>query len=78
MFGLIVGTRPSFIMAAPIIAAFDQAGAGLKVLHSAQHYSGNMDEVFSRPWHPRPRPSPKRTTRSAIASALNSEHYDWR
>jgi UDP-N-acetylglucosamine 2-epimerase (non-hydrolysing) len=48
MFGLIVGTRPSFIMATPIIAAFDQAGAGLKVLHSAQHYSGNMDEVFFR------------------------------
>lgn len=47
-YGLVVGTRPSFIMAAPIIAAFDEAGAGLKVLHSAQHYSGNMDEVFFR------------------------------
>ncbi len=48
VFALVVGTRPSFIMAAPIIAAFDDAGAALKVLHSAQHYSENMDDVFFR------------------------------
>lgn len=45
-FGLVVGTRPSFIMAAPIIAAFDDANVPLHVLHSGQHYSDNMNAVF--------------------------------
>lgn len=46
MFSIVVGTRPSFIMAAPVIRAFDDMGVPLTVLHSGQHYSDNMDRVF--------------------------------
>ena len=44
--GLVIGTRPSFIMAAPIIHAIDQADINLHVIHTGQHYSDNMDSVF--------------------------------
>lgn len=46
MYGLVIGTRPSFIMAAPVIAAFDAHNTPLQVLHSSQHYSENMNAVF--------------------------------
>ena len=48
MFALIVGTRPSFIMSAPIIHAFERADATLCIIHTAQHYSENMNAVFFR------------------------------
>ncbi len=42
----IVGARPNFIKAAPVIAALDAAGVGQKVIHTGQHYDRKMSEVF--------------------------------
>jgi UDP-N-acetylglucosamine 2-epimerase (non-hydrolysing) len=42
----IVGARPNFIKAAPVIAALDAAGARQQVLHTGQHYDRAMSEVF--------------------------------
>lgn len=44
--GLFVGTRPSLIMAAPIVRAIDAAGIDLQLIHTGQHYSNNMDRIF--------------------------------
>jgi UDP-N-acetylglucosamine 2-epimerase (non-hydrolysing) len=44
--GLFVGTRPSLIMAAPIVRAIDAAGIDLQLVHTGQHYSDNMDKIF--------------------------------
>jgi UDP-N-acetylglucosamine 2-epimerase (non-hydrolysing) len=42
----IVGARPNFIKAAPVIAALDAAGADQQVIHTGQHYDRAMSEVF--------------------------------
>jgi len=42
----IVGARPNFIKAAPVIAALDAAGARQQVIHTGQHYDRKMSEVF--------------------------------
>jgi UDP-N-acetylglucosamine 2-epimerase (non-hydrolysing) len=43
----IVGARPNFMKAAPVIAALkDCNGVLQKVLHTGQHYDPNMSEVF--------------------------------
>jgi UDP-N-acetylglucosamine 2-epimerase (non-hydrolysing) len=42
----IVGARPNFIKAAPVIAALEAAGAGQQVIHTGQHYDRAMSEVF--------------------------------
>jgi len=42
----IVGARPNFIKAAPVIAALDAAGAEQQVIHTGQHYDRAMSEVF--------------------------------
>ena len=34
---LIVGARPNFIKAAPVIAALDAAGAQQQLIHTGQH-----------------------------------------
>lgn len=44
--GIVVGTRPSFIMAAPIIRAIDATALQLRIVHTGQHFSDNMDRVF--------------------------------
>lgn len=43
---LVIGTRPEIIKCAPIIKAYERRGTGLVVIHTNQHYSRNMDEVF--------------------------------
>ncbi len=42
----IVGARPNFIKAAPVIAALDAAGAEQQLIHTGQHYDRAMSEVF--------------------------------
>jgi UDP-N-acetylglucosamine 2-epimerase (non-hydrolysing) len=42
----IVGARPNFIKAAPVISALDAAGARQQVIHTGQHYDRKMSEVF--------------------------------
>jgi len=42
----IVGARPNFIKAAPVIAALDAAGARQQVIHTGQHYDRAMSEIF--------------------------------
>lgn len=43
---IIVGTRPEIIKMAPIIKVLEKRGADFFVVHTGQHYSYNMDEVF--------------------------------
>jgi UDP-N-acetylglucosamine 2-epimerase (non-hydrolysing) len=42
----IVGARPNFIKAAPVIAALEAAGAKQQLIHTGQHYDRRMSEVF--------------------------------
>lgn len=44
--GVIVGTRPEIIKMAPIIKELEKRGADFFIVHTGQHYSYNMDEVF--------------------------------
>lgn len=42
----VVGARPNFMKAAPVIAACDRHGVRQTLVHSGQHYDANMSEVF--------------------------------
>jgi UDP-N-acetylglucosamine 2-epimerase (non-hydrolysing) len=42
----VVGARPNFIKAAPVVAAMAAAGAEQQLLHTGQHYDRRMSEVF--------------------------------
>ncbi len=42
----IVGARPNFIKAAPVVAALSAAGADQQLIHTGQHYDRRMSEVF--------------------------------
>ena len=42
----IVGARPNFIKAAPVIEALRAAGAQQQVIHTGQHYDRAMSDVF--------------------------------
>ncbi len=42
----IVGARPNFIKAAPVIAALSALGAQQQLIHTGQHYDRAMSEVF--------------------------------
>lgn len=43
---VVVGTRPGIVMFAPIIHALQKRNADFLVIHTGQHYSPNMDDVF--------------------------------
>ncbi len=43
---VVVGTRPEIIKMTPIIKELEKRGADFFVVHTGQHYSYNMDEVF--------------------------------
>ncbi|MFW0778067.1 MAG: non-hydrolyzing UDP-N-acetylglucosamine 2-epimerase [Rickettsiales bacterium] len=46
--GIITGTRPGIIMMAPVVRELKKRGYPFFVIHSAQHYSPNMDaNIFS-------------------------------
>lgn len=43
----IVGARPNFMKAAPVIAAIDRRGSvEQKLIHTGQHYDANMSDIF--------------------------------
>jgi UDP-N-acetylglucosamine 2-epimerase (non-hydrolysing) len=46
MISIVLGTRPEIIKMAPVIRACQHAGADYSVLHTGQHYSYEMDEIF--------------------------------
>ncbi len=43
---LVLGTRPEIVKLAPIIRACDRAAVEYSVVHTGQHYSERLDEVF--------------------------------
>jgi UDP-N-acetylglucosamine 2-epimerase (non-hydrolysing) len=42
----VLGARPNFVKAAPVIAALRTAGAEQAVVHTGQHYDARMSEIF--------------------------------
>ncbi|WP_034519128.1 non-hydrolyzing UDP-N-acetylglucosamine 2-epimerase [Actinomadura rifamycini] len=42
----VLGARPNFVKAAPVIRALEAAGAEQAVVHTGQHYDARMSEVF--------------------------------
>ena len=45
---LVFGTRPEIIKMAPVIHACERRGIPFQVIHTGQHYSETLDEVFFR------------------------------
>lgn len=43
---IIIGTRPEIIKCAPIIKLYERLKTDLVLIHTNQHYSFNMDEIF--------------------------------
>jgi UDP-N-acetylglucosamine 2-epimerase len=44
----VVGARPNFMKAAPVIRALDERGVRQTVIHTGQHYDATMSDVFFR------------------------------
>jgi UDP-N-acetylglucosamine 2-epimerase (non-hydrolysing) len=44
----VVGARPNFMKAAPVLQALSDAGFHQVLVHTGQHYDANMSEVFFR------------------------------
>ncbi|MFF8726489.1 non-hydrolyzing UDP-N-acetylglucosamine 2-epimerase [Streptomyces sp. NPDC015171] len=44
----VVGTRPNFVKAAPVVAALGTAGCDQVLVHTGQHYDARMSDVFFR------------------------------
>ena len=42
----VVGARPNFMKAAPVIAALSKRGMAQTLVHTGQHYDANMSEIF--------------------------------
>jgi UDP-N-acetylglucosamine 2-epimerase len=42
----VLGARPNFMKAAPVIRALDEAGVGQMLIHTGQHYDARMSDVF--------------------------------
>lgn len=42
----IVGARPNFMKAAPVVEAMDQAGISQVLIHTGQHYDAALSEIF--------------------------------
>ncbi len=42
----IVGARPNFMKAAPVLSALKECGAQQSLVHTGQHYDTNMSDVF--------------------------------
>lgn len=43
---IIVGTRPEIIKMSPVIKACEAKGIDYALIHTEQHYSKNMSDVF--------------------------------
>ena len=46
MIGIVVGTRPELIKIFPIVKFFKQKKVKYKIIHTGQHYSKNLNEIF--------------------------------
>jgi UDP-N-acetylglucosamine 2-epimerase (non-hydrolysing) len=44
----VVGARPNFMKAAPVVRALDARGVGQRVVHTGQHYDDRLSAVFFR------------------------------
>jgi len=44
----VVGARPNFMKAAPVIAALATRGVDQRVIHTGQHYDAKMSDIFFR------------------------------
>jgi len=44
---IIIGTRPEIIKMSPVMRACERRGADWFVVHTGQHYSYELDRVFS-------------------------------
>lgn len=44
----VVGARPNFIKAAPVLAALDVLGVAQRLVHTGQHYDDALSDVFFR------------------------------
>ncbi|MFJ8629926.1 non-hydrolyzing UDP-N-acetylglucosamine 2-epimerase [Streptomyces sp. NPDC093568] len=44
----VVGTRPNFVKAAPVVAALGAAGCDQVLVHTGQHYDERMSDIFFR------------------------------
>ena len=44
----VVGARPNFMKAAPVIRALERAGVAQAVIHTGQHYDAALSDVFFR------------------------------
>ncbi|GHG86081.1 non-hydrolyzing UDP-N-acetylglucosamine 2-epimerase [Streptomyces lanatus] len=44
----VVGTRPNFVKAAPVITALTTAGCAQTLVHTGQHYDARMSDIFFR------------------------------
>jgi UDP-N-acetylglucosamine 2-epimerase (non-hydrolysing) len=44
----VVGTRPNFVKAAPVLRAIAKIGVPQRLIHTGQHYSAGMSDVFFR------------------------------
>src|ERR1700680_1029415 len=42
----VVGARPNFMKAAPVLRAVKQTGIRQSLVHTGQHYDANMSDVF--------------------------------
>lgn len=43
---LVAGARPNFMKVAPLVPAFEAAGATVDLVHTGQHYDPSMSDVF--------------------------------
>lgn len=48
MICFVVGARPNFMKAAPVIRALEQRGVPVVLVHTGQHYDAGMSDVFLR------------------------------
>ena len=44
----VIGARPNFIKAAPVIRALRERGVPQRIVHTGQHYDDRMSDVFFR------------------------------
>jgi UDP-N-acetylglucosamine 2-epimerase (non-hydrolysing) len=45
---VVVGTRPNFVKAGPIVPALERRGHDVRLVHTGQHYDTGMSETFLR------------------------------
>ena len=48
MIGIVVGTRPELIKIYPMVNILKKKKMSFKIIHTGQHYSGNLNDIFIR------------------------------